>query len=254
VHRLRSSARALAEIIGNDEFERLQDVWASARNRRRWSVAFPIVETYRLVDQPRARDVFSAQVFRRLYQYQSAILRPLDDEARSEISDLEIIHKHAPNSWIAIEDEVAMAEASEIPRDVVKSIERDLVGALEGETEERRSRIKKRTAWLANRFATERRIAERLVCDECGFDPRTLADSAGIKARSCFDVHHLSPIEEGKRYTTIADFALLCPTCHRIAHLKIAAERQAKFDVQVKSDRPAPQGIHGSPRFDPKRL
>ena len=226
VHRLRSSAKPLAEIIGQSEFEHLQDVWASGGNRRRWSVAFPIIETYHIVEKPRAREIFNEEVFCRLYQYQSAILRPLDDEARAQIADLDIKPLSAPNAWIAIEDEFAMAEASEISREALRAIERDLAGALEGEPEERRSRIKKRAAWLADRFATERRRAGHLVCDDCGFDPRSLADLQGIRARSCFDVHHLSPLNEGKRYTTTGDFALLCPTCHRMAHLRSAAERR----------------------------
>ena len=100
------------------------------------------------------------------------------------------------------------------------------MGALGGEAEERRTKIKKRAAWLADRFASERRKAGRLVCDECAFDPRTLSDADQIKARSCFDVHHKSPLDEGTRYTTTADFALLCPTCHRIAHLRLKNSRQ----------------------------
>jgi 5-methylcytosine-specific restriction protein A len=221
VHRLRVSARPLAEIIGKADFERLQDIWGSNGERRRWSVAFPIVESYDIVGQPRAHDVFDDPLFRRLYQSQSATLRLLDDEVREAIADLKLARAHAANAWIAIEDEIAMAEASDISSQVRRAIERDLLGALEGETEERRTKMKKRAAWLANGFVSERRKAGRLVCDECGFDPQSLPDACQINARSCFDVHHISLLEEGARYTTTADFALLCPTCHRIAHLRL---------------------------------
>ncbi|MGH1574136.1 HNH endonuclease [Methylobacterium sp. P31] len=34
-------------------------------------------------------------------------------------------------------------------------------------------------------------------------------------------MHHLNPLEEGKRRTGFKDLALLCPTCHRIAHLRM---------------------------------
>src|SRR4051812_25196745 len=100
VHRLRPSARPLAQIIGRAEFERLQDIWSAPGERRRWSVAFPIVETYEVVGQPHARTVFAPDVFRRLYQSQSALLRPFNDEARRAIADLELLKVEAPNAWI----------------------------------------------------------------------------------------------------------------------------------------------------------
>ncbi|TFH59385.1 MAG: hypothetical protein E4G91_08990, partial [Candidatus Zixiibacteriota bacterium] len=80
VHRLRHSMLPLKEIIGENEFERLQDIWSGDDARRRWSVAYPIIETYEIVGKPNAKDIFSPDVFRRLYQTQSATLRVLDDE------------------------------------------------------------------------------------------------------------------------------------------------------------------------------
>ena len=35
-----------------------------------------------------------------------------------------------------------------------------------------------------------------------------------------FDVHHLLPLTVGPRETTISDLVVLCPTCHRLAHVK----------------------------------
>ena len=221
VHRLRHSMRPLREIIGDEEFERIQDIWSADDARRRWSVAFPVIETYDIVGKPKAKDVFPPDVFRRLYQTQSATLRVLDDEARAAIADLEIVRVDAPNAWIAIEDEFAMAEGSALPEDDEQNIGRDLAGALEGETDERRAKIIKRATWLANRFATVRRKAGELFCDDCGFDPRKRPELEGISPRSCFDVHHKAPLAEGARYTTIQDFSLLCPTCHRLEHLRL---------------------------------
>lgn len=132
VYRLRATARPLVKIIGTAEFERLQDIWATGGDRRRWSVAFPIVESYEIVGQPHAREIFGKPVFRRLYQSQSATLRLLDDEAREAIADLELTKTHAANAWIAIEDEIAMAERSDISSEAQRAITRDLVGALEG--------------------------------------------------------------------------------------------------------------------------
>ena len=57
------SGRSQREIIGNAAFERLQDMWAQDGNRVRWSVAFPIVESYNIENPPYARDVFGAAAY-----------------------------------------------------------------------------------------------------------------------------------------------------------------------------------------------
>jgi len=70
VHRLRpGSGRSQREIIGNAAFERLQDMWAQDGNRVRWSVAFPIVESYNIENPPYARDVFGAAAYQRLFAH-----------------------------------------------------------------------------------------------------------------------------------------------------------------------------------------
>ena len=46
-------------------------------------------------------------------------------------------------------------------------------------------------------------------CDVCAFS----ADRASL-----FDAHHLYPLRSGERKTTASQFAVLCPTCHRVAH------------------------------------
>jgi 5-methylcytosine-specific restriction protein A len=84
---------------------------------------------------------------------------------------------------------------------------------------ERWAKVRLRAAWLANRFVIERRNSETLHCDNCPFDPAERLACTGINLRSALDVHHKHPLDEGRRRTTIADFALLCPTCHRIEHL-----------------------------------
>ena len=89
-------------------------------------------------------------------------------------------------------------------------------------TEERRVKLRRRASWIADRFINERRQAGALICDECGFDPTTVIDPSLAKARSLLDVHHKAPLEEGVRYTTSSDFTLLCPTCHRIEHVRLS--------------------------------
>jgi 5-methylcytosine-specific restriction protein A len=52
VHRLRASPRPLIQIIGEEEYTRVQDMWAEEGKRYRWSVAFPIIESYSIVGNP----------------------------------------------------------------------------------------------------------------------------------------------------------------------------------------------------------
>ena len=42
-----------------------------------------------------------------------------------------------------------------------------------------------------------------------------------IKHVSQLDVHHLNPIAEGTRNTTLNDVAVLCANCHRLAHVML---------------------------------
>jgi 5-methylcytosine-specific restriction enzyme A len=90
VHKLRPTARSLVTILGQEEFTRLQDVWAQDGKRFRWSVAFPIIESYRVVGHPKAKDVLGDAAYSRLYGHSSATLRPLNDEERAAIAQLEL--------------------------------------------------------------------------------------------------------------------------------------------------------------------
>lgn len=227
VHRLRYSSRPLEAILGADGYKKLQDMWAQGGKRWRWSVAFPIIESYRIVGQPKAKEVLGDAGYRRLFAHSSATLRPLNDAEQASLADLDLEPVTANNAWIAIEDEFQNAELSDIPKQTERDIERDLAGnALEGMTEERKARVRKRAAWLADRFVRARMKAGTLTCDECGFDPAQCFPGGGVRPRSLIDVHHKHPLEEGVRYTTVRDFALLCPTCHRIEHarMKLAAK------------------------------
>jgi 5-methylcytosine-specific restriction protein A len=224
VHRLRPSARALQDIIGNDDFKRLQDMWAQPEKRYRWSVAFPIIESYEVKGRPKAKDVLGTDAYRRLYGHSSAVLRPLNDEEREAIADLELEPLSAPNARIGIEDEFERAERSEINSRTRALIADDLpISTPEGLTKERWQRVRLRAMWLADRFIRSRQAAGTLRCDSCEFDPSTRSDLSGIRPRTLLDVHHKDPLAEGVRYTTISDFSLLCPTCHRIVHARMRA-------------------------------
>ncbi|MBI2260289.1 MAG: HNH endonuclease [Caulobacterales bacterium] len=222
VHRLRYSSRSLEAILGEEEFKRLQDMWAQGGKRWRWSVAFPIIESYRIVDRPKAKTVLGTEGYRRLFAHSSATLRALNSTEQAALGDLELELVPASNAWIAISDEFQNAERSDIAKNTVRLIERDLAdNAMEGMTDERKAKVRKRAAWLADRFILSRSKAGRLVCDDCGFDPTSRLPPEQVRPRSLLDVHHKHPLEEGIRYTTIHDFALLCPTCHRVEHARM---------------------------------
>lgn len=50
------------------------------------------------------------------------------------------------------------------------------------------------------------------ACMACGFKP---------KVDSQLDVHHLQPVSEGERLTSLDDVAVLCANCHRLAHSEV---------------------------------
>jgi 5-methylcytosine-specific restriction protein A len=220
VHRLKTTARGLWEILGDDEYEKLQDMWAQEGKRVRWSVAFPIIESYEIVGRPKAKSAFSSAQYRNLYQRSSAGLRKLDDSHRAALQNLEIEYKPAGNAWIGIEDELDIAEKDTIPESIQALINEDLQdNALEGYTLKRKIGIKRRAARMAYKFAMKRQEEGTLYCDLCRFDPTKDPMLTGIKPRSMLDVHHKNPLAEGVRYTNDADLALLCPTCHRAEHM-----------------------------------
>lgn len=219
IHRLRPSARPLKTIMGDADYERMQDMWSENPGRKRWSVAFPIIESYEITTKPQANSVLSPAAMQRLFAHPSATLRPLNDDERAMLADLPLQSRESANAWIAIEDEIARAEGSELPGSLVRDIRRDLASALEGMPEERKAKVRRRAAWVAYQFVRGRQRDGTLHCDRCKFDPAECLKELPVKPRSVLDAHHLNPLAEGQRRTWVGDFALLCPTCHRIEHL-----------------------------------
>lgn len=205
--------------MGDQEYELLQDMWAQGADRHRWSVAFPIIETYEILGRPDAKELLGEELYRQHFAYSTSILRPLNDEVRDAIADLEIEWKEAPNAWIALEDEIEIAERGGFPERTQKLIDQDLrANALEGHSAERKVKIRVRAAWLANNFWLAQFRENQARCAVCGFDPLRKYGDTGIKLKTLLDVHHRNPLAEGKRLTTFADLVLLCPTCHRVEH------------------------------------
>lgn len=217
VHRLIPSALPLQQIVGESSYKHMQDMWARRDRRHRWSIAFPVVESFSIPAQPRASDILSEQAMKRVFAHASGTLRPLNDDERSQIADIEIKHRYIENPWLAIDAEFEMASGSEISGRFQRMMDQDL-GALEGMTTEQRRKVRVRAAWKAEAYARRLWREGLLRCEECGFDPILKAKDTSISPRTLIDVHHKHPLEEGQRLTTDADFAVLCPTCHRFVH------------------------------------
>ena len=138
-------------------------------------------------------------------QRSSATLRSLTDDERRVIADLDLRQIATSNSWISIEDEFRLAEASGIEA-------------------ERLAKVKRHAAWIADRFMRKTQMAGKINCDDSAFDPRswkTRSEAAWVLGRA-----PQNPLDEAGQYTTTADFALLCPTCHRIEHIRLRLQRR----------------------------
>lgn len=60
----------------------------------------------------------------------------------------------------------------------------------------------------------ERKELDSYTCQSCGFKLQ-------INGKYVIECHHLNPLaEQGETETSISDLISLCPTCHRIAHLR----------------------------------
>lgn len=96
---------------------------------------------------------------------------------------------------------------------------------LEGVPAKRRHKEYSISVRLARAFIRKRIV---LTCDECAFDPCDRIGGLAINPRSLLDIHHKNPRAlSGKRWTKLCDLALLCPTCHRLAHAKMRAKMAA---------------------------
>lgn len=65
----------------------------------------------------------------------------------------------------------------------------------------------------AAKAANKARNAGKLTCEACGLQN---------EKESLFDAHHKEPLSRGERISAVENFAVLCPTCHRWAHVMSA--------------------------------
>jgi|SRR5579862_5040068 len=129
----------------------------------------------------------------------------------------------------------AKSELVDTSGDIRKAIDEDFsnAGALEGQPRERWVNALSRAVQLAHRFAMQRQKAGTLSCDGrgCDFDPVLRAAGTGVEPRSLMDVHHRDPLAGGERLTTMADFELLCPNCHRWRHALMRSSAPRKCET-----------------------
>lgn len=222
IHKLHPVAEGAASILGPEEYDYLQQVWAKEDRHYRWAVAFRIIETFEIVGLPRADDVFTEDSLKRWRNHSSGTLRPLRDAERDALANLELNRRIVDIDWKIIDDDLARASLSDIPNSIAANLDRDFTeSAMEGLTEEQKVKIRKRNAYLAYRFVRDRQARGLLRCDDCSFDPSQRTVDTNVSPRSLLDVHHKDPLHHGPRNTTLSDFALLCPTCHRWTHALI---------------------------------
>lgn len=62
-------------------------------------------------------------------------------------------------------------------------------------------------------LAEQRKEQDNYTCQSCGL-------RLSVQQRFVIECHHLEPVALGIRETTLADLVSLCPTCHRIAHMR----------------------------------
>jgi predicted HNH restriction endonuclease len=92
-----------------------------------------------------------------------------------------------------------------------------IIQAQEGEEYLQEITIRKRNGTLTScRLETD-----NYTCQYCGFNAKSVF-SAEDKGEAFLgvivEVHHIDPVSEGIRQTTLDDLVTLCPLCHRIIH------------------------------------
>lgn len=89
------------------------------------------------------------------------------------------------------------------------------ISAEEGEKREYSSRSIVRSKSLSEIYRHALSSQGELECAACGF--KGLAEYGEAK-KSCLEVHHKYPLNEGMAKTTLDDLILLCANCHRTIH------------------------------------
>jgi 5-methylcytosine-specific restriction protein A len=124
------------------------------------------------------------------------------------------------HDWAHRPDELAQAVALIRARGTSSEVSVDTGEDEEYEAPEGRILFREHRRHERNRKLVEKKKAAvrkktgRLACEVCDFESAEIYDLAGV-----IDVHHVVPLHQvGEGVTTMADLALVCPTCHRVLH------------------------------------
>lgn len=75
----------------------------------------------------------------------------------------------------------------------------------------------------------------KLACEACGFD---FAETYGARGNGYIECHHIIPLHvAGMRSTRLADLALLCANCHRMAHIRPPWPTIAELHTMIEAQR-----------------
>jgi 5-methylcytosine-specific restriction enzyme A len=213
------------DLITANQYDELQDRWDKRGDRVRWSEAFPVIEAWDITGWPKARDVLGSAGAARLCEIQSQVLRPPTDEDRRKIAALEITPISLPSEGFAARYFYDLARQEDEERGLsdgaVTSEDKLLYEdyrAIEGVTKELRLRLAKRDRRLVRLLKQN----APLKCSICSYDP-TSRGASRKQAQAILEAHHRIPIHAGQRLSRVGDLVLLCPTCHREVHQRIAS-------------------------------
>jgi 5-methylcytosine-specific restriction endonuclease McrA len=131
------------------------------------------------------------------------------DSAIAAIRDL-AISRRVKLRPLTNEDSYAIRHAAQL-KIAKEDRSKSHISGGEGKRRHAKSERLERRSKLA-RLAKDRNKQEHYgiyTCEVCNF----WVDEAAL-----LDAHHLFPLSLGERQTRVQDFAVLCPTCHRLAH------------------------------------
>ncbi len=213
------------DLIRPEQYDDLQNRWDQRGDRARWSEAYPIIEAWEITGWPKARGILGPEASRHRCETLALTLKVLDEGDRAKLADLELSPIDLPADGLAARHFIDLAQLTNKERGIrtegLTPEDRPLYedySAIEGVTKEMRVRLAQRDRHLVWRLKQIR----PLTCVICCYDPKGRGATAA-QARAILEAHHLVPIRGGKRLSRLADFVLLCPTCHREVHQGISS-------------------------------
>lgn len=182
---------------------------ASLRKRlEQWPVAVVLSEVYAIDGEPLLIDELGFKDMNILANAYDRVMRYTDEIQAlwNALKDRSVTRRWEVQAPFGFRDPGAVKLIGTFyPKLNFKSSEGKKVWKLSKETE--RDPILKQEVKARNRAKN----GGVLCCEACGFSDA----SDGM-----FDAHHLQPLAAGVRESRADDLAVLCPTCHRWAHVK----------------------------------